>query len=482
MAYRPYAIQYYPKSVIQHPPKIKISENDTQLIQRVYREALEKDEPFNALMKDFARSFIPCAQANSGPRVTDWDIIREVLEDQGFYDFKLAPRSQYIDFDDIHPLFREENYAPLLDTGLTPRAWAKMGPAHSLATKWLTTPCLQPFWYRIAFGIPAMQDGVRYLARSPIENDPRAAQRAFEELLLDLAKKLTIFWAPQHVEHGARIEGSCTNSIFGFVQENNEEECRALVMRYGNRMSYNDYFDGHIGLTSRYLYGLLSPHSNAYNDDACHMRLQFVIATTLCHEIAHAVYMYRGLDDPESRVYLTDPVGESGYSWIFKVLGGETRPFDPTLRTTFDVLKSIDKNFIYRFPKMDSILHMKWVDAWFRRDTWERIEEVVQNKLLLLPSPRGISGPNFWVAYRYAEGPKGKFFYQILYKDYEVLWPSWAIGTVSAPPQGADIHAWYFQVALVEKNIAIHDGFPSDSFRSPSTFHEDRERMKNGIF
>jgi hypothetical protein len=194
------------------------------------------------------------------------------------------------------------------------------------------------------------------------------------------------------------------------------------------------------------------------------MRLHFSIATTLCHELAHGIWQYRGFGLPESFIFPTDLSNEAGYSWIYHVLGGEMLGSSPNLPDRFDHISSVDGRNYNMYPSLGTIVPLRYINAWFRRDTWERIEEVVQNNMLFFPSPTAISGPQYWIAERYAEGPKGKTFYEILHKDDKILYPPWAIGNISTPPQGVDIHDWFLELSRREKEIARGNGFPVELY------------------
>ncbi|KAK3203029.1 hypothetical protein GRF29_154g1514027 [Pseudopithomyces chartarum] len=465
--------------LVTHLPAITLSAEDRADLLKIYTDACEVDPSFMMLRWDLS----PRAQFTTNPNPppmedsdSAWLGISKVLEAEGLLNIPLGPDSDYIDCSHIHPLFRFENYSPDFTNNLNRQAWENMAPAHALATKWLTAPCLQPFWYRMAFGTRHTQeDGLHTLAPSPIENNPHAAQAALEAMFLDLSRKLTILFCPENVA-GGEVEGffAPSNVVAISAMDDMEDSPNALVStnavsvasRHANALWESDYFDGHLALSSVFLYHLLSPRSTTNNDPSSKMRLHFSIATTLCHELAHGIWQYRGFGQPESFIFPIDLSNEAGYSWIYHVLGAEMIGSSPNLEDRFDHISSVDGRNFNKYPSLTTIVPLRYINAWFRRDTWDRIEEVVQNKMLFFPSPTSISGPRYWIAERYAEGPKGKTFYEILYKDDKILYPPWAIGNITTPPQGVDIHDWFLELSHREKEIARGNGFPVDFYET----------------
>ena len=220
--------------LVTHLPAITLSAEDRADLLKIYTDACEVDPSFMMLRWDLS----PQAQFTTNPnpppmedRDTAWLEIAKILKAEGLLNIPLGPDSDYIDCSQIHPLFRFENYSPELTNNLNREAWEKMAPAHALATKWLTAPCLQPFWYRIAFGTRHTQeDGLQTLAPSPIENDPHAAQAALEAMFLDLSRKLTIFFCPENVA-GGEVEGffASSNIVAISAMDSTEDSPNGLV-------------------------------------------------------------------------------------------------------------------------------------------------------------------------------------------------------------------------------------------------------------
>ncbi|KAJ4352558.1 uncharacterized protein N0V89_007907 [Didymosphaeria variabile] len=396
---------------------------------------------------------LPCAWY---PRASQAKNIPEFLRANGIIDIKLGPSQDYIDFTDIHPLFRFENCAIALSEDITRKAWAAMAPALALSTKWLTTPELQGFWHRLAFGELTTANGKTYLARSPIEDNLPLACSRFGEILMVLADKITFWWVPQVLD-GGKVNGCHTNNIFDSIHILNKYLAAQIKSRswYSSRDSYD--YGGYIGISCEFLYHLLSPESSTRLDDCAMMRLQFQIAFTLCHELCHAVYAWRRLPNPEIYVFPSDAMAETGLSWGQNVLGAEV-----CIEThALDYMTGRTYKYLYSYPGLFYVVHDRWVDAWFRKDTWARIDEVVHRNLLRLPAAAGFSGPTFWIAHLFVGG----LIRPVVYKDREIVWPGFAVGKVNAPPEGMSPEEWFAKVRKQDMKLAMAIGYKKEMFQ-----------------
>ncbi|KAF1965236.1 hypothetical protein BU23DRAFT_628781 [Bimuria novae-zelandiae CBS 107.79] len=468
---------------MQHLPSTPISDTDMILIQEIYARAFDNDEAMKNLKEellgasDLPPSEVVLRPENHGLGTMETlpvgDGSDEILRSYGAFDMKLDPSSEYIDFTNIHPLFRVENCALGLNEEVTRKGWEAMAPARALATKFITTPELSAFWYRLAFGTPAVHSGKRYLARSPLEDQPKLARVSFESLLLDLSTKLHFWWAPTCLG-GIQTLGCFTTSIFGVVGALNPSEGRAIAARSGHQYNQGEYFDGYISLSVKYLYHLLSQASSVRTDGCAMLRIQSSIAHSLCHEICHAIYSYRGLEMPEAYVFLSDEMAEAGFSFPFNVFGAEVGPVsNAQLSNEIGCFYGSDWRSMFGFPQLRTIVNMRWVEAWFRKDTWERIDEVMKNDLLKLPSATGFSGPALWVVHRFTESPFGKGFYSIHYRDRKAVFPEWAIGKVDGPPEGVTVDQWFTEISRRDKEAALAVGISEDIFIDPKGLYKN---------
>lgn len=476
---------------MQNVPPINISEDDLKRMGTVIVQAFENDEAAKKLTEELWGTSDPPSlymgntepQPDSRSQSSDLEAITKLLKDYGILDTKLGSPSEYIDVTQIHPLLRFENFATGMTEEVNRQAWGAMAPALALASKFLTTPELQSFWYRVAFATPVIQDGKKVLVRSALEDDPVKARVEFETLLMTLANKIRFLWSPTVVNKGSVIYGYCAKHVFAAIQVMNPDEGSLLEQRYAGQMQDPHFYESRIALTTLFLYHLLSPRSKVRNDDCTMMRLQFCVAEVLCHEIAHAVYQYRGLrlrevnPEAEAYIYPSDAMAEAGLSWSHYVFGEQ-----PSAAFRLD-LPGIDSHFIctswqtlHSKPSVNCFVEMRWVEAWFRKDTWANIGHVTQNNLLRLPSPAGFPGPIFWYVCRFiADGSDGSGMYAILYREREVVYPPWAIGKVDGPPEGVTPYEWFSKISEQEKEAALADGaVTSEYFSGPQGAYEGK--------
>ena len=313
-----------PPSVITYMPVPPMNDEEEKLISEIYLKAMNADEMYQQLRRDLEGKLSGAPPAPESGETHPESVFLNLRDvpNHHILDLELDPPSRYIDFDNYHPIFRPEGWVMLAGKSLTNQAWVAMTAARALATKFLTTPEMQSFWYRLAFGQPVSINGKRYLQRSPWEDDLPAAEKAFRDLLNDLASKVRFSWCPEQLDTGETCDGVFCRSWLKVAHCLDIQTMEAMARRVPD-WNHPMYFDSFIGLSSGLLYHLVSPMSSARNDASAMMRLQFHIATTLCHEIAHAIYAYRGLEEPEAYIFESDQISEAGFSWVFNVLGAE---------------------------------------------------------------------------------------------------------------------------------------------------------------
>lgn len=395
-----------------------------ELMQRLDEELRDPEQSTEAM--DTGMFVDEVTWNNSAQRDSETPLkdLIDFLRANGMLDMQLAPPEDYISFTDIHPLFRFENWLPGVAEDLTRNAWAAMAPALALSTKWLTTPEMQGFWHRLAFGEPSNIDGKICLARSSIENDLPMACTQFGEILRLLAENIKFWWSPDHLlDNPGMIDGVFSYNIFGVIDILDKTLSSEIRKRSGYSFGKPYAYDGHVGITCEFLYHLLSPVSKASSDDCVMMRLQFQLACCICHELAHALYAWRGLpgsksNAPEIFIFPSDEMAEAGFSWSQNEMGGD-------VHLDFENLElQVARTYrnLYSRPNLHYILDDRWVQAWFLKDTWARMNEVVRDNLLRLPGAAGFSEPPLWVADRFLEGR----FRAVAYKGREVIWPEYA--------------------------------------------------------
>lgn len=108
------------------------------------------------------------------------------------------------------------------------------------------------------------------------------------------------------------------------------------------------------------------------------LRFDFMLATTIMHELTHAFgIMCRGdLKEPYHR--LTNPQAEWGWSWEDFALGGIINPFDRTSARISFLMGKVwlsDKVAYTAGGKQWTAVPMAWICQWFRKSTWAAIAE-----------------------------------------------------------------------------------------------------------
>lgn len=108
---------------MQHLPPIPIDKEDALRIHEIYVRAFDKDVPMQRLKDELegpqeSTGLMPLHGPSPGPSTipgsttpseSNWDGYEKVLRDNGVRNINLESPSAYIDFTQIHPLFRLEN-------------------------------------------------------------------------------------------------------------------------------------------------------------------------------------------------------------------------------------------------------------------------------------------------------------------------------------------------------------------------------------
>ncbi|KAJ4301750.1 hypothetical protein N0V90_003843 [Kalmusia sp. IMI 367209] len=391
-----------PELSAQESLRTQISDADAQLCQRIYFDSFIGDESIDELLREQNESMAAATDdniTNTSPSPQSYSLQGEDAS------IKWHP-SELLD-KQIHTIFQYENFDKtiFIENSLAKKTWEAMTPALTLATKFLTTPELQGFWYHLMYGIPTTDEvtGKSYLKSSPLEADLVTAHADFDKLLMRLADQITFFWRPTkiggHVEGGAEVFGTWSSSLWAVLQMFDNARGQEIQMRSTPAPTVQQAcFSGYMGLSSRFLYHLLSRRSVTRASTLTNMRLQFKLACTICHELAHAVYQFRGLSPPECHVFQTDCANEIGLSWEFWAFGG-IRPFCEISTESITPMRVKTWEFSYSSPSIWTEVHMHWIVAFFRKDTWDRLGEVIQNDLLRIPRPVG--QPPVFYAHRY---------------------------------------------------------------------------------
>jgi hypothetical protein len=107
-------------------------------------------------------------------------------------------------------------------------------------------------------------------------------------------------------------------------------------------------------------------------------RHDFLFATTLVHEVVHAVGVMRRGDLSEPHYRLNFPETEWGYAWENFMFGCIINPQDKTVAGTHILMRKVwadVKTANRNGGKEYSDVSMSWIARWFRTETWDIVAE-----------------------------------------------------------------------------------------------------------
>jgi hypothetical protein len=107
-------------------------------------------------------------------------------------------------------------------------------------------------------------------------------------------------------------------------------------------------------------------------------RHDFLFATTLVHEVVHAIGVMRRGDLSEPRYRLDFPETEWGYAWENFMFGCIINPQDKSVAGTHILMRKVwadVKTANRNGGKEYSDVSMSWIAQWFRTETWHIIEK-----------------------------------------------------------------------------------------------------------
>jgi hypothetical protein len=116
------------------------------------------------------------------------------------------------------------------------------------------------------------------------------------------------------------------------------------------------------------------------------MSLQFALASTITHELAHVWFGRWSEADSERwginqnhleyRVYETDAIPEAGFSWETATFGAHIGFLGGNPETYIGLIGS--RKFQYQWPintaPLWAFVPKEWILQWFRVDTWRNIK------------------------------------------------------------------------------------------------------------
>ena len=367
-----------------------------------------------------------------------------------------------LDLEDIHPIFSHLNLEKcLLQTDLSIRAIGQatrnLRPALALATKLLTAPELQSWWYHLMYGTigTSITTKKTQLLPSPMEQDIPTARADFAALLEALACRMQFYWAPFHVPNRPGPKPDAVHSTWGFWEMLSDYlDISKIVLRLARKRAQG--YNGLIGISSMTLYHLLSPESptrESLEQDTClHVQLAF----TLVHELAHAVYSLRRIPlvdvaswgTGEVYAYDTDISNEIGMSWENYACDGVILSSQVTKEHIEGIVAKSWKHVLVPGPWAYTHVPQEWLRDLFRKDTWKDVTKHMER----LEKPIGRSGS--FVAERWNE--ERWEFWPITYEN------RMATGETAFLEDGGrvtgNVEAWYERARELDMAASVRSG------------------------
>ncbi|KAF1979120.1 hypothetical protein BU23DRAFT_642116 [Bimuria novae-zelandiae CBS 107.79] len=271
------------------------------------------------------------------------------------------------------------------------------------------------FWHRLFLGEATIDDATkkRYLEPSAEEVDYATASALCDQTLLEISERLSFFWMPEDEVYHAIF---CHDALHALHYIDRTIFESFIEHENGDLHAYTDSWFGHIGLSSAYLYHLLSPESPARpgNWNPANMCLQLALAYNICHELAYAIFRWRdgvgGIAEPEPYVFLKDPMPETGKSWNYFFSGGILEL--PLYPEWFGYMTNRSWNYIHATPGLSAIVDMPWIEEWFLKEMW-----VHKIPLGTAPSTDRPTCPKLWITDRLVELEEIASLRPVLYRD-----------------------------------------------------------------
>ena len=389
-------------------PPIDLSQGDRVLVEKIYIATLAKDPSVQAL-KANKRSFV------------DDEVIASMTK-------RLLASEDSLDHD-IHEIFKMENFcpqdfparllsvAPVLGPEVERKTYEAMLPARILATKFLLAPEMSKFWAHLMYGVRVERPHeAAYLKHSILEDDAVTARKDFLDLLALLSERLVFRWLPD-IDKSSSADAMHTGSFFtAFAEATNRPDLLSAIRKRSRIPRQNMapvQYTGYIMLNIENLLTILDRRSPIYRSVENYALFQVHLATTLVHEISHALYelsltpkpeafilpadikrcasigehfskgvpgeLYRLIDrnkavrrQPEPFVYTTDVTNEVGWSFERALWNGYTLTSGPDpVDNTMISMRAQFSNEAFDHPCMHTLVDRRWPRALFCRKTWD---------------------------------------------------------------------------------------------------------------
>jgi hypothetical protein len=242
----------------------------------------------------------------------------------------------------------------------------------------------------------------------------------------------------------------------------------------------------HNGISSKFLYHLLSPASPTRACKVTHARLQVALASTIAHEVSHAAYylccwsspkkfiyphnfslsnatgekiighnekraysiLYRESKKHEPFVFCSDVINEVGWSFEHVLWGGV---YLDILVDKDEVDKALARKEQSRldFPSPGVLVDDEWLRALFRKGVWKHFKSHVGKPM------RGVEKPKEFYVHRYLKDVQE--FTAVRSNDGRAQTPHDYLNTTEGRIKG-DVREWYQDVHAMDVAEAIKTG------------------------
>ncbi|KAL5440395.1 hypothetical protein PMIN05_004941 [Paraphaeosphaeria minitans] len=337
----------------------------------------------------------------------------------------------------IHRVFRPSSWQnpilqPRLTEGRKHQAWVNMRPALILATQFLLDPRLGAFWYHLMYGTPVTDAASRktYLEHSNLEDDLQTTRADFAALLDNLADRVTFYWRPENSKEPTVV--GITQSSFWDILDDFIDTSRLDHLR-----KPEESFNSFIGLSSKFLYNLMSVTAVTHTDMNADIRFQFLLAVTITHEIAHTIYGWRGLP-------------HIGWSWENHIWDGIILTCTINYDTIGKVRARTWESEVLKETHIYTPVAEDWLKSLFMKNTWKTIDQTIKK------IPRPVGSPRLFVAQRWFNSQRGFEFVEYV-KGLAVKPEHQLLNDREGPVKG-DVDAWFKRVRKIDLQKAVQSG------------------------
>ncbi|KAF2006218.1 hypothetical protein P154DRAFT_422781, partial [Amniculicola lignicola CBS 123094] len=261
----------------------------------------------------------------------------------------------------IHPIFHLPNWPEV-----NPAVYQNMQQALRLASMFLRYDSTIEFFVSPLLGNTLIdsQSGRRYLS-NPLSN------KTHEQKGLVL----------KQVYRGLQCLSHCVK--FCFIPVEGGKFWGRTKMESDLRPSHTSecppFFSHHHSAKFEFRKHYLDFYQHQYASSSVYdqVRQDFSFATTIVHEVTHAVGVMRRGDYNEPCIRLDHPSPEHGYAWENFMFGGIHNPLDRiSSKVGFFTRKAWAKDEdMKRLGREWGCVPYSYVAQWFRKDTWELIED-----------------------------------------------------------------------------------------------------------